>query len=226
MATRERPVDRAVRLGTTALLRMGDELRIARAARGLSLAHVAAAADVSRAEVSRIERGVSPRVPYIVLAKLAGVVGLDLVTKTYPGGQSIRDAGHAALLSDFARLLHPSLRWDVEVPLPVTGDQRAWDGLIRGVGWRYAAEAETAPRDGQALVRRLQLKLRDGDVDGLLLLLRDTRTTRIFLDAAEPELRSMLPMSTRTILGALRRGAPPPGNGVVVVPRKRPAVAA
>ena len=219
MATRERPVDRAARLGNASLRRLGDDLRIARVGLGLSIAHVAAAADISAAEVSRIERAASPKVPYLVVARLCGAVGLDLVSKTYPGGQAIRDAGHVALLADFACLLHPSLAWDTEVPLPIAGDQRAWDGMIRGAGWRFAAEAETAPSDGQALVRRLQLKLRDGEVDGLILLVRDTRTTRLFLDATEPQLRAMFPMSTRTILGALRRGAPPPGNGVVVVPR-------
>ena len=212
-------MDRAARLGHTSLRRLGEELRLARVSRGLSLAQVAAATGISAAEVSRIERAGSPKVPYIVISRLCGAVGLELVSKTYPAGQPIRDVGHTALLADFARLLHPSLGWDLEVPLPIAGDQRAWDGLIRGAGWRFAAEAETAPRDGQALIRRLHLKLRDGDVDGVLLLVRDTRTTRLFLEASEPQLRAMFPMSTRTVLGALRRGAPPPGNGVVVVPR-------
>ena len=221
MGTRERPVDRASRLTSLSLHRIGEELRATRVALGLSLRDVADAVDVSDSEVSRIEHGMSPRVPYVVVAKLCGALGLDLVSKAYPSAPPVRDGGHIGLLADFARLLHPSLRWDLEVPLPIAGDQRAWDGMVRGIGWRYAAEAETAPRDGQALVRRLQLKLRDGDVDGLLLLLRDTRTTRTFLAVAEPELRSMFPMSTRTVLGALRRGAPPPGNGVVIVPRPR-----
>ena len=221
MATRERPVDRAARLGGAALRRIGEDVRVARVGLGLSLTNVAAAADISPAEVSRIERGDAPNVRYIVVARLCGAVGLDLVLKAYQGGPSVRDASHVALLADFARLLHRSLRWDTEVPLPIAGDQRAWDGMIRGTGWRYAAEAETAPRDGQALVRRLQLKLRDGNVDGLVLLVRDTRTTRLFLEVAEPELSAMFPMSTRTILGALRRGSAPPGNGVVVVPRSR-----
>ena len=89
-----------------------------------------------------------------------------------------------------------------------------------------AAHMPTAPQEiwsygGEAGAYSYVHKLRDGDVDGLLLLVRDTRTTRMFLDAAEPELRSLFPMSTRTVLGALRRGASPPGNGVVVVPRLR-----
>jgi hypothetical protein len=71
---------------------------------GLSLANVAAAADISLAEASRIERGDAPKVPYIVVASVCGVVGLDLLLKAYPGGHSVRDAGHAALLADFRSL--------------------------------------------------------------------------------------------------------------------------
>jgi len=219
MGTRERAIDRADRLGVAALRRVGEEIRLARVGRGLSLAFVGAAVGISEAQASRIDRGVAPRVPYLVLARLCGAVGLDLASRAYAGATGIRDAPSVALLTDFARLLHPSLRWDTEVPLPIPGDQRAWDGLVRGDGWRFGAEAESSPRDGQALVRRIQLKLRDSDVDGAILLLRDTRTTRIFLSASEPELRPLFPMTTRTTLNALRRGAPPPGNGIVIVPR-------
>jgi transcriptional regulator with XRE-family HTH domain len=173
MATRERPVDRGGRLGLGALRRIGDDVRSARIGRGLSLATFGAAVGISEGEVSRIERGLSSKVPLLVLARLCGVVGLDLAARAYAGGMALRDASSAALLADFSRLLHPSLRWDTEVPLPIAGDQRAWDGMVRGNDWRFGAEAESSPRDGQALVRRIQLKVRDGMVDGVLLLLPD-----------------------------------------------------
>ena len=133
----------------------------------------------------------------------------------------IRDAPQMSLLSDFTRELAASVRWDTEVPLPIAGDPRAWDGLIRGAGWRFGVEAESSPRDGQALVRRLQLKQRDGEVDGVILLVRDTRQTRLFLSAAEPELAAFLPLGSRQVLGALRRGERPSDNGIVVVPRRQ-----
>ena len=221
MGTRERPVDRAERLGMASLRRIGEDVRAARVGRSLSLATVSAAAGISEGELSRIERGLSTMVPFLVLARLCGVVGLDLAARTYPGATALRDAPSIALLSDFSQLLHPSLRWDTEVPLPIAGDQRAWDGMVRGDGWRFGVEAESSPRDGQALVRRIQLKARDGAVDGVVLLLRDTRTTRLFLADAEPVLRPLFPMTTRTMLGALRRGAAPPGSGIVIVPRLR-----
>ena len=206
-------------MGVAMLRRIGEELRLARVSRALSMATVAVAVGISTAEISRIERGRSPRVPLITLARLAGAVGLDLVSRLYPGGPPVRDAPQISLLADFAGLLAPSLRWDTEVPLPIAGDQRAWDGMIRGVGWRFGVEAESSPRDGQALVRRLQLKFRDGEVAGVILLVRDTRMTRWFLDEAEPELISLLPLSSREVLSPLRRGERPPGNGIVVVPR-------
>lgn len=221
MAARERPVDRGQRLGVAALRQVGDELRVARTSLGLSIAAVAAAVGISAAELSRIERARAPWVSLVTLARLAAAVGLDLSVRLFPGGPPVRDAPQISILIDFSRDLALSLRWDTEVPLPIPGDLRAWDGMIRGVGWRFGAEAESAPRDAQALARRLQLKLRDGDVDGLVLLIRDTKQTRQFLETAAPELAALLPHGTRAVMAALRAGRRPPGNGIVVVPRRR-----
>jgi transcriptional regulator with XRE-family HTH domain len=128
MASRERPADRGARTAQTALARLGGELRETRIDRGLSLEQVATAAGISKAELSRIERSLSPRVPLLTLCRCAAVVGLDLAVRAYPGATPLRDAAHARLLGVFRRLLHPSLRWASEVPLPLPGDQRAWDG--------------------------------------------------------------------------------------------------
>ena len=220
MSTRERPADRGIRLGRAAVVRFGAELRDARVDRGLSIDQVAAALGISNAEVSRIERGLAPWVPYVRLAAFAAVVGLDLAARLYPGPSSLRDAGQSAILTDLGLLLHPSLRWDLEVPLPIAGDARAWDGLVRGPDWRFGVEAESAPRDGQALVRRLQLKQRDGMVDGVLLALRDTRTVRSFLDEATPALAPMFTSRSRDALRHLRGGQRPDGNAIVIVPRR------
>lgn len=174
---------------------------------------------MSQAELSRFERGATPRAPFIVVARVCGAVGLELSTKAYAGGVAIRDLPQLSILADFSELLHPSLQWDLEVPMPIVGDQRAWDGTVGGLGWRFGVEAESGPTDAQALVRRIQLKVRDGAVDGVLLLLRDTRTTRAFLEAAGSGLRSLFTFDTRAILAALRVGTRPPGSGIVVVPR-------
>jgi transcriptional regulator with XRE-family HTH domain len=221
VATRERPADRGARLGRAALDRIGRELRIARTDRGLSCAAVGAAIGVSAAEVRRIERALSPRVAAATLARLAAAVGLDLVLRVYPGPAPIRDAAHARLLADFRAILHPSIRWATEVPLPHPGDQRSWDGMLLGAGWRFGVEAETAPADAQALVRRLRLKERDGIVDGVLLVVRDTRRVRDFLAAGRDVLVPAFPVSTRAALASLRTGSPPVGSAVIVVPYGR-----
>lgn len=221
MATRERPADRGERLGIAALVRVGVELRQARVGAGLSIDQVAAAVGISNAEVSRIERARSPSVPIVRVARLAAVVGLDLVCKLYPGANPIRDVAQASLLADFRAHLHPALGWATEVPMPVPGDQRAWDGLVRGPDWSFGVEAETSPRDAQAVIRRLQLKVRDAAVDGAVLLVRDTRTVRTFLVEAEPLLVPQFPLRTREVLMRLRAGKKPRGSAVVVVPRRR-----
>jgi transcriptional regulator with XRE-family HTH domain len=218
VATRERPADRGARLGRVALERIGRELRIARVDRGLSCAAVGAAIGISAAEVSRIERALSPRVPATTLARVAAVVGLDLVLSVYPGPAPIRDAAHASLLADFRAILHPSIRWATEVPLPHPGDQRSWDAMVLGPDWRFGVEAETAPADAQALLRRLRLKERDGVVDGALLVVRDTRRVRDFLAAGRDVLGPAFPTSARAALASLRAGSRPAGNAVIVVP--------
>lgn len=118
MATLERQIDRGTRLGRAGLARLGQELRESRRDRGLSLRTVGAGAGLSVAEQSRIERGLAPRVPFITLARFAAVVALDLVARTYPGPQPIRDTAQAALLASLREPLHRSIRWTAEMPVP------------------------------------------------------------------------------------------------------------
>jgi transcriptional regulator with XRE-family HTH domain len=221
VASRERPVDRGTRLGRAALERTGRELRVARTDRGLSCAAVGAAIGISAAEVSRIERGLSPRVPVVTLARIAAVAGLDLVLGAYPGPGPLRDSAHARLLADFRGIVHPTIGWATEVPLPISRDQRSWDAMLTGPGWRFGVEAETAPGDAQALIRRLRLKERDGAVDGIFLIVRETRRVREFLAAAHDVLTPVFPVSARVALASLRAGSRPSGNAVLVVPHGR-----
>ena len=156
---------------------------------------VARALGVAPSTVSRIERGLHPEVSVLALARCASVVGLDLTVKLFPGGQPLRDQAHVRLLLGLRGQLHPGLRWATEVPVRAVDsrDLRAWDAAISGRSWEVGVEAETAPRDGQALTRRLNLKLRDGDIDGLILLLPATRATRTFLAEAREYLMPILP---------------------------------
>ena len=53
--------------------------------------------------------------------------------------------------------------------------------MVRPARLRVAIEAETRPRDGQELQRRLERKRADGMVDRLILLLSNTRSNRAFV---------------------------------------------
>ena len=149
MATRERAVDRGNSAGVKDIRRIGDEIRQTRRSRGLSLRAVAAEADISSSSLSRIERAKVESVSLVTLARLCAIVGLDLSARVYSGGAPLRDARHSRVLEKLHGKVYVSLGWGTEVPLPNPGDQRAWDALIRGDGWRYGVEAELNPTDGQ-----------------------------------------------------------------------------
>lgn len=215
MATREGNFDHARREAARMRSRLGDEMRRARRGAGLSLDSVGRACHLSASQVSRIEKG-SVRQPSLEeVICIADVVGLDVVIRTFPRGDPIRDAGHARLLERLRIRLRPGLSFRTEVPLPIVGDLRAWDAVVGGEGWQVPVEAETVIDDGQALQRKLALKLRDGGFDHLILLVVDTPRNRAALEATP--LREAFPLHGRSILGALRGGRDPGANGVVIL---------
>ena len=200
--------------------RLGADHRIARVGAGLSLREAAAASGSSRSQIWRFERGEIDRVSISDLGAWFSVVGLDLVAKAFPAGDPIRDRAQLALLERFRARLHPTLRWRTEVPLPIEGDLRAWDAEITGAKpdrWRARVEAETNIADGQALERRLALKLRDDPGGHLILLVSDTRANRAALRSMGVGLRELLPLETRAIVTALAAGRDPGGSGVVIL---------
>jgi transcriptional regulator with XRE-family HTH domain len=217
MSIRRRPADVGAERGRYQLSAVVREETIARRDRGLSLADVGAAVGLSGSMASRIEGGRVPDVGVVRLSSMLAIVGLDLSLRAYPGGAPLRDAGHAALLARFRARLHPSLDWRIEVPLPGPSDRRAWDAMIRGASWRYGVEAETHPTDGQALARRLEMKVRDGNVDGLILVLAPTRHGRAFLAAAGDLLAPLFPVPAGLALERLAAGVDPGGSALVVV---------
>lgn len=217
MATKHRPAALGAARGRSILADLVSEARTARLDRGLSLADVGRAVGLSQPAMTRLEHGLLEDVGIIRMAQVLAVLGLELSARAYPGGQPLRDAGHARLLARFRALIHPSLGWATEVPLPIAGDRRAWDGMVRGPGWRYGTEAETHPTDAQALGRRTELKLRDGHVDGVLLVLPDTRHVRLFLTAAMDVLMPSFPVPGRRAIELLRAGIDPGGNSVIVL---------
>lgn len=212
---KQRAVDRGTERGRSLIRTVGSEIRLARVRLGLSIEFVARAVGISGAEVSRIERSKADWVSVVTLARLCAAVGLDLSAKAFPGGSPMRDARHNRVLTKFHARLHSSLSWATEVPLPNPGDQRAWDGMVRGDGWRYGVEAELNPIDGQALLRRLKLKQAEGMVDGVILLLPDTRQTRLFKREFADALKTEFPIHGSAAIARLAAGEDPGGNAVV-----------
>ena len=104
-----------------------------------------------------------------------------------------------------------------EVAFPIPGDLRAWDAVVLGGDWRHGVEAETRPRDRQALERRIALKLRDGDVSSVSLLLLDSRHNRDFVRAHGTVLAERFPIRGRRSLELLRAGMNPGGNSIILL---------
>ena len=121
------------------------------------------------------------------------------------------------LLERFRRCLAAELPWATEVPLPGPGDRRALDGWTRADGLDIGAEAETRLGDLQALQRRALLKKRDANLDRLVLVVADTKSNRLVLDAHRAVLRGSFPLDTRAVLAALRAGHAPAADGIVVL---------
>jgi transcriptional regulator with XRE-family HTH domain len=220
MGTRERPADRGRWRARESVRRLTADFRLARVGAGLSLRDVAAAAGASRSQLWRFENGDTEHVSIQRLGAWCAVVGLDLSIRTYPTGNPIRDRAQLALLDRLRARIHPSLRWRTEVPLPVDGDLRAWDAEIRAIQpepWRVRVEAETRIADGQALERRLAVKLRDDPAGHLVLLVSDTRANRLALHSLGDGLVALLPLRTREVLGALAAGRDPGGSGIVIL---------
>lgn len=216
MATRDRPIDRANRTAASLVAATALELRQARINAGLSQRAVADAAGVSHPTVSRIERGTSPEVSLLVIARLGAAVGLKPALRLYPDGDPIRDLAHVQLLERLHDRIAPQLRWRTEVPLPIHGDLRSWDATIAGLGFVIGVEAETRLRDVQALARRTNLKQRDGELDHVILLVAGTRANRRAL-AVAAGLTDAFPVSQRECLRALGMGRDPGGSAIIVL---------
>lgn len=217
MVTRRSAADIGLARARELQRRVGEELRVARTSAGLSQASAGASAAMSHAQWSRLERASLLDVSFGQASRAATAVGLRLDVRCYPDGDPVRDAGQLALLERFRRRLPPGTRWETEVPLPIPGDRRAWDALVGLRGRRAGCEGETRLGDLQALERRLRLKLRDGGVDVLIVIVADTVSNRRVLDAYREVLRSLLPLDGRHVLASLRAGVLPDRNGLVLL---------
>jgi len=222
VSTNERAASRGSRMARDDLGRLGNEFRMARVGAGLSLAFVGAAVGLSRSHVARIERAQVPGVGVEHLVRIGAVLGLDVRIRAYPGGDPLRDAGQVRLGGRLRGRIHPAIRVRSERLLPDVADARAWDhwldGWPTGTNPRgLAVELETRIGDYQALMRRLNRKMRDGGVDDILLVVADTPSNRRAVAAAGPQVAADFPVSARRALASLAAGERPTGSALVFV---------
>jgi transcriptional regulator with XRE-family HTH domain len=215
MATSERTVDRGRRRGRYLRIELGRELRDCRMAAGLSQAAVARAIGVDQTTVGKIERAACVGVSVQRLSELFAAVGHELGARAYPCGPPLRDAAHVALLQRAKRRIGDAWRWRVEVAVGPPGDLRAWDAVLEGPAASLALEAETSLRDVQALLRRIDAKLRDSGLPHVILVVADTRGNRGVVRAADAVLRTVFTVPPTATWAALRLGRDPGGNALL-----------
>jgi hypothetical protein len=103
------------------------------------------------------------------------------------------------------------------VPIPIAGDLRAWDAVLRIGSVSIGVDAETRLRDFQAVDRRLMLKARDSGVTASILLVSASRTNRSILREVDGIARINYPISSSDALACLEAGTSPDGNAIVLL---------
>lgn len=196
---------------------LGVELREARLARGLRQVDVARAVGKSHARVSRVEGGRLKDLAIADLARHGAALGLRLHARFYPQAGGLRDAAQLDLLRRFHTRIGDRWSWQLEAPLNIPGDLRAFDALLTRAGTTIAVEAITRLRDAQAQLRAATRKQRDGQATRLVMLIKASEANRAALSTAADILTTSLPLTTRTTLAALTAGNDPGQNGIVLL---------
>ncbi len=217
MPSRMASVNDAAIHGRRLRAELGTELRNARLMRGLTQRNVGAAIGVSHASISRVEHGHVRSLAVGDLTRHGAAVGLRLHARFYPTGGGLRDAAQLELLRRFRARIGDRWTWQLEAPIPIPGDLRAFDALLRNSEARIAIEAITRLHDAQAQLRAAQLKQRDGLANRLVLLLNASDGNRRALASAADLLTTAFPLGTRATLKALAAGEDPGDNGIVLL---------
>jgi transcriptional regulator with XRE-family HTH domain len=217
MSTRERPADRGSRRGRELLDQLIREFHESRVSAGVSQRVIARAIGRSDAWVSWTETGENASLSIVDASRMLSCVGLELAARAYPAGRGIRDEAQLALIARLKAFASSRWEWRTEVPIPLAGDPRAWDVVLRRPRVSVGVEAETKLRDMQAIDRRVMLKLRDSGLDRAIILVSPTRTNRTTLRDVGESLRTNYPVSSRQALDALVNGRDPGGNAILVL---------
>ncbi len=198
--------------------RVAEELRQGRLSAGISQSTAARAAGISRSQLGRLERSEIPAPDLEQICRAARALGLQAAIRLYPVGTPVRDAAHLALLKRFELRLGAPLTLRREVPLPIAGDRRAWDGMIDGGERPFFAEAETHIHDVQAFERTIGLKQRDDPRAKVIVLVatRSDHNRRVIAEHREA-LRALFPLDGGAVLRAVAIGQAPSASGIVLI---------
>lgn len=216
MTTRTRSLDEARRRTGRLAHELGDELRAARHVAGLTQRHVASAIGSSQAEISRRERGRVPGMGLDRLAMHAAALGLRTSVRLWPAGGAIRDAAQARYIAAFVARVGRAWRVLLEAPIPIAGDLRAIDVVLRSATGSVAVEVITRLSDLQAQVRAAQLKARDGGATRLVIVVAGTHANRRAVAESRAALLATFDIDARRVLTELADGRVPQRDAVIV----------
>jgi transcriptional regulator with XRE-family HTH domain len=218
MTTRTRALDEARRRTTRITHELGDELRAARHAAGLTQRTVASAIRSSQAEVSRRERGHVPGFGLRHLVLHAAAVGMRVSVKTWPSGGAIRDAAQARYVAALVARIGRAWNMTLEHPMPIPGDLRALDILLRSDAGTATVAVEVITRlsDLQAQIRAAELKVRDARATRLVIVVAATHANRRAVAASRAAIVASFDLDARQVLGDLALGRVPPRDALVL----------
>lgn len=171
--------------------------------------------DGRRPRFGEIERGQRKSITHLELSCFASVVGLRYSGRLFLGTTRLRDATQLEMIGGY-RALAAGCGWNVRIedPIPITGDLRAFDLMLRRAAARVAHEFISRLYDVQAQIRPLLQKQRDAG-GGTLILVKDNAENQRLVREAGGALRDLFPLSSRDILQAIREGRDPGSNGIV-----------
>ena len=217
MANRSRAVDEARRLWHRRQVELGAELRSQRLLFGATQEAVGAAIGVSRAEVSRRERGAAPYLSALSLCEHAAAVGLRVSVTTHPTGVALRDAAQLRYIRRFLDRIGAPWATELEAVIPLPGDLRAVDVVLRAAGLLVAVEVITRLTDLQAQLRLARLKARDIGATRLVIVVAGTHANRRVVDEARSALLGAWDLDARRVLATLAAGRQPDRDAIVLL---------